>query len=1191
MQPSGGSPGRSPWGAIVTTAYLDGLPAVVRDLDAATLLRLPVADRLPTLTTALGAFYDHVSNHEPDEDEDEDGGPDPEHPLILESAVAAEMNVAIEGWLGVAVPIESLLLDGLSLRELARRILVELSDGDRPGPVTASPVLVADPAARHDPFELSDIQQAYWIGRDPVYELGGVSASLLVELRVTGFDVERATRALAAVVDRHDMLRSVVGRTGVQQVLPVVDPPVIEVRDLRPLDTDERASWLAADRERLARRRTAPERPEPFEIHLLRLDDDLSCLMMSVDMVKLDAWSVQLLLAEWFHLYDNPDVVLPEPQVTFRDYVGWTVDMRSSASYAAAKEYWTRRVPTLPPAPELPLVTSLDTLRHPTFSARSARIPRDRWTALKAAAADEGLTPSMMLCAAYAEVLGTWSTQRRFTLSVAGGRPPAHAGLPRVLGPFARPTMLEVDLTADEHFLGRARALQRRFSQDMEHRQFGGLDVLRELAASSGRTRATMPVIFTSVLPQAGEGGLPRPAWLVAEPYVVWGMPQLLLENQMIEVDGDLLITWVAADGAFADGVVDEMFRAYEHLLERAVGPAGVWSDAAPVGLPDEHARRRPAAEVTSPPSGLLHDPFAEQVRRRPGARAVTSSARDLTYAELDRQADHVAAALARHGVTTGELVAVCMDRGWEQVAAVLGVLRSGAAYVPLDPELPARRMRHLLEHTEVRVALVQGAVESRVDWPDTVHRSVVEYDDGPVSPPASHAMPEDLAYVIFTSGSTGVPKGVMIEHRAALNTVLDVNRRFEIGADDRVLALSALSFDLSVHDILGTLAAGAAVVIPDAPSAADPGHWWDLVERERVTVWNSVPALMQLLVAHRRAPAPSGGSGSIRKVLLSGDWIPVALPGRVVELFPAAEVISLGGATEASIWSVFHPVRDEDATKRSVPYGLPLTHQRLYVLDDLLEPRPDMVAGDLYIAGAGLARGYWRDAERTAASFLDHPRSGERLYRTGDKARFLADGEIEFLGREDAQVKVNGHRIELGEIEAALHLHPAVDHVAAAAVGDAASGRGLVAQVVLTDRSVTPDVLVDFVASHLPAYAVPRVRVVDALPLTPNGKIDRDAVGRASPVDADLRLQPHGDDTPTARLLADILADLLGCTVGVHDDVYDLGANSLVAIQLAARAEDAGIELNAADVLTHPTAAALAGVALTASAIPGAAG
>jgi pyochelin synthetase len=311
---------------------------------------------------------------------------------------------------------------------------------------------------------------------------------------------------------------------------------------------------------------------------------------------------------------------------------------------------------------------------------------------------------------------------------------------------------------------------------------------------------------------------------------------------------------------------------------------------------------------------------------------------------------------------------------------------------------------------------------------------------------------PADLAYVIYTSGSTGKPKGVMVEHGSAANTVADINQRFGIGPADRVLALSALSFDLSVYDVFGTLAAGAAVVLPSPAGAHDPAHWDTLLTRHRVTVWNSVPALMQArLDAYGRPDAPP--RTGLRLVMLSGDWIPVTQPDAIRRHHPGARVVSLGGATEAAIWSIWYPIGEVPPEWSRIPYGTPLSNQTMHVLDGQFDDCPVWVTGEIYIGGAGVARGYWADPERTAERFLLHPGTGERLYRTGDLGRYLPGGDIEFLGRADSQVKLNGHRIELGEIAAALERQDGVREALATVAANPATGKRQLVAYVVPDR------------------------------------------------------------------------------------------------------------------------------------------
>ncbi len=471
--------------------------------------------------------------------------------------------------------------------------------------------------------------------------------------------------------------------------------------------------------------------------------------------------------------------------------------------------------------------------------------------------------------------------------------------------------------------------------------------------------------------------------------------------------------------------------------------------------VPIAQLEQRKLVNATEAPvsNGLLHTLFTSQVPLRHDQVAVISQTRHLTYGEIYTGSLQLAHQLRRLGAGPNQLVAVVMEKGWEQVVGVLGILQSGAAYLPIDPHLPAERLTYLLEHGEVRQVVTQSWIDQKVEWPIIIERICVDMLDlaQPDMPPLeSFQQPEDLAYVIYTSGSTGLPKGVMIDHRGAVNTILDINRRFNVTSMDRVLALSALNFDLSVYDIFGLLAAGGSIVIPPDNALRNPAAWLDILIQEHVTLWNSVPALLQMLVDFTENTPEALKLSCLRLAMLSGDWIPLLLTEHIQQLIPGIKVVSLGGATEASIWSILYPINEIDPAWKSIPYGKPMLNQRFAVLNDILEPCPVWVSGNLYISGIGLARGYWRDEEKTKASFILHPRTGERLYRTGDLGRYLPDGTIEFLGREDSQVKIQGHRIELGEIEETLlrcsNVCSAVANVTSGLHGD----KRLVAYVVL---------------------------------------------------------------------------------------------------------------------------------------------
>ena len=673
---------------------------------------------------------------------------------------------------------------------------------------------------------------------------------------------------------------------------------------------------------------------------------------------------------------------------------------------------------------------------------------------------------------------------------------------------------------------------------------------------------AIMPVVFTSLL-NIGQGN-DQGTWagrLGKTVYAISQTPQVYLDFMVHEDEGELVINWDAVEELFPAGLLDDMFRAYQALLAQLASDDSSWSrtlaDNARKLLPIYQAQLFEEVNATAAPVSdeFLHTLFLKQVEERPGQVAVCTPARRMTYAELYSRACRIEEELLPRGLEPNQLVGIVMEKGWEQVVAVLGILFAGGAYMPVDPELPPERQRYLIENGDVKVVLTQSSVRNRVSVPDEVEVLTVDQME-PLEgrPPVARTRQkrEDLAYVIYTSGSTGQPKGVMIDHRGAVNTVLDINRRFGVGPGDRVLALSRLNFDLSVYDIFGLLAAGGTIVMPAADLAQDTTHWTQLVLSEKVTIWNTVPALMGLLVEQAEHGEPIGQS--LRVVMMSGDWIPVGLPGQIGRLLPKAAIMSLGGATEASIWSILYPIEHMDSAWKSIPYGKPMLNQTFHVLDHVEAPCPVWVPGQLYIGGIGLARGYWRDAHKSQRSFIHHHASGQRLYRTGDWGRFLPDGNIEFLGREDSQVKVQGYRIELGEIESKLIEHEGVENCVVVVREDLPGEKRLVGYVIAKPgANLQIPALREFLREKLPEYMVPsRIVFIDQFPLTPNGKVDRRALPASAPSSAEIAAGKAAPRDILELQLARLWEKILNVhPVGLRDNFFDLGGHSLMAVRL----------------------------------------
>ncbi|HKH45554.1 MAG TPA: amino acid adenylation domain-containing protein, partial [Thermoanaerobaculia bacterium] len=1102
------------------------------------------------------------------------------HSLLMTQAVAH-----VERSLGLAVSLRALFESPTVARqaELLERLRAEAGSGV---PSSGLPAIEPDSERLSESFPLTDVQRAYWIGRTDAVELGNVATHTYTELDVAGLDLGRLEGALQRLIDRQHMLRAIVLPDGRQQILASVPPYRIRTLDLTGSSAERTREALAEVRDEMSHQVLPSDRWPLFELRASCLAGGKVRLHFSFDFLLGDAWSFRVLFTELGRFYADLQTEMAPLELSFRDYVLAEQALAGTELHRRSLEYWRSRLATLPPAPELPLARNPAQILRPRFARRAHRLGSARWEGLKKRAARFGLTPSGVLLAAFGEALARWSKSPRFTLNLTlFNRLPLHSQVNQLIGDFTSLTLLEVDGSGEEPFVDRARRLQSRLLEDLDHRYVSGVRVLRELALLQGRGHGgAMPVVFTSLLGlTVADGRATDPSGELArlEGEVVYSIsqtPQVWLDHQAAEADGDLSFNWDVVEELFPEGLIDAVFAGYCRLLDRLADGEDAWRETSP--LPLLSGRPALTAPDLAPAGETLHGLFLAQALRRPDRTAVVSRDGSLTYGELDRLSSGIAARLRRLGARPGRLVAVVMEKGCEQVAAVLGVLRSGAAYLPVDPALPRERRWHLLRYGEAQVALTQPWLDESPEWPEGVERVAVSLaEDGPAEsePPPPVASAEDLAYVIFTSGSTGLPKGVMIDHRGAVNTILDINRRFGVGPDDRVLAVSSLSFDLSVYDIFGLLAAGGTVVMPDASQGPDPEGWCRWMARERVTLWNSVPALMEILT--ESPGAARGMPGAVRLVLLSGDWIPLPLPARIGELAPDAEVVSLGGATEASIWSILHPIADVDPAWKSIPYGRAMARQSVQVLDSRLEPRPVWVPGDLYIGGIGLAQGYWRDEEKTRASFIRHPRTGERLYRTGDLGRYLPGGVIEFLGREDHQVKIGGHRIELGEIEAGLGEHPDVQSCVVTTSGQARGARRLVAYVVPepAGEGAGADALERFLRARLPAYMVPVAFVVlPALPLTPNGKVDRRALPEPESPQPTGSARPR---SPVEEALAGIWANVLGLDgVGIHDDFFALGGDSLQATRVIARIRDTlDAELALRQLFETPTVAGLA--------------
>ncbi|MCD8486274.1 MAG: amino acid adenylation domain-containing protein [Desertifilum sp.] len=1019
---------------------------------------------------------------------------------------------------------------------------------------TRLPVIVPQPQLRYEPFPLTDMQYAFWVGRSGVLELGDVANHGYYEIEGQDLDLDRLNWALQQLIQRHDMLRAIVLPDGQQQVLSEVPPYQMSMVDLRGMDAATATSKLKAIRDRLSHQVVPADRWPLFEFSATRLDGGRVRLHISYDLQVFDAWSLFRLFDEWFLLYQNPQASLPALELSFRDYVLALQGLQETEWFARSQNYWLSRLDSLPPAPDLPLAKTPQELQHHRTQRYEAKLESAVWAQLKQRASQAGLTPSGVLLAAFAEILTLWGKNPQFTINLAlFNRLPLHPQVNDLLGDFTSVTLLAVDNSQAEPFQQRAIRLQQQLWRDLEHRHFSGVRVVRELARRRGSAPSAMPIVFTSTI---GFNSLGQETLTFSHfGEMVYGISQASqawMDIQVWEEKGTLTFNWDVVAELFPEGLIEAMFSAYHRLLQQLATSELVWTNPSRQLLPPDRLAQREAANATDAPisDALLQVLFAQQVALQPQHRAVVSAQRTLTYQQLYDLAQQVGHRLRRLGVAPNHPVAVVMEKGWEQVVAVFGILTAGGAYVPIDPSLPRDRLYYLLENSNAQIILTQTHLKDSLEVPPGVTRLCVEDCTSESTTPLSPIQtPDDLAYIIYTSGSTGLPKGVMITHRNVANLVVYTNQRFQVGCQDAILGVTALNHDLSVYDIFGLLSAGGTLVLPDASRVKDPKHWAEWLQREPITLWNSVPPMMEMLVEGAEASLPH-----LRLAILGGDWLPVSLPNRIQALAPNVQVLSIGGPTETTVWNIGYLVTAVDPSWKSIPYGKPMANSKYYILNSALEDCPVWVPGEMYCAGVQVAKGYWRNPEKTQASFITHPRTGERLYRTGDMGRYLPDGNIEFLGRADFQIKIRGYRIEAGEVEAALLQHPAVRAAVVMAMGESSSQARLVAYLIPQAKSLLNLAeLSDFLKQKLPDYMIPSgFSVLESFPLSANGKIDRRRLAQQNAEVQKLEACYVAPKSDLERQVVEAVQAALGIEkVGINDNFFDLGGNSLLLTKI----------------------------------------
>jgi amino acid adenylation domain-containing protein len=1048
------------------------------------------------------------------------------------------------------------------------------------------------PRADRDGAPLSFAQERLWfIDR---LEPGSAAYNISQARRLRGaLDVAVLERALGEIVRRHEALRTVfreVDGAPVQVITPFSG---------FTLRLDDLSGLPDADREAEVKRLTTEEARLPFDLAagplfragLLRLGDEDHVLLLSMHHIVSDGWSLGVLFPELSTLYDayreGRDSPLPELPVQYADYALWQREQLQGAAVERHLSYWRERLAGVPELLELPT----DRPRPPVQTFRGAferiELPAALLEQLQALGRSEGATLFMTLLGAFQVLLSRYNGSEDIVVGspVAGRTRDEVAGL---IGFFVNTLVLRTDLGGDPSFrevLGRVREGT---LGAYEHQELPFERLVAELQPERSFSHSPLFQVAFSVDDAKQPAGDPasRPASGFA------GLQAGGVAAEFATTNFDLELSFVVhahglscalaySTDLFERGTIARMLGHLERVLEQAgTDPDVRLSKLELLGEAERAlvlgAWNRTEAEV--PADRCIHELFEAQVERTPGAEAVAFEGERLTYAELNARSNRLAHHLRSLGVGPDARVGICAEPGLEMVVGVLGVLKAGGAYVPLDPGYPAERLAYTLADSAPAAVLVQAHLRDRVESAGVpvleLDAAAPAWDEGPAGNLGRGGLTADhLAYVIYTSGSTGRPKGVRVPHRSVAATLAVAGGAFGFGAGDRVPSLASFAFDIWLFETLLPLLGGGSVRlvprerVPDVPRLMEDLAWCTSV--------HAVPALMRRIVEEVRA-TPEGVLDTLRHAFVGGDAVAPDLLEEMRIAFPAAEIHVLYGPTEAAIICAAHRLGSEAAARQMV--GRPLGNAALYVVDSGGGAAPVGVPGELCLGGASVTRDYLGRPGLTAERFVPDPfatEPGARLYRTGDRVRWLADGSLEFLGRTDNQVKVRGFRIEPGEIEARLLEHAGVREAVVLVREDAPGEKRLVAYVA-GDETAGADVLRAHLSERLPEYMVPAAYVrLETLPLTPNGKVDRKALpapeGDAFP--ARVYEAPSGQ---AEEAVAAIWAELLGAErVGRRDHFFELGGHSLLAVRVISRVRQAlGVEVSPRDVFERPVLA-----------------
>ena len=1041
---------------------------------------------------------------------------------------------------------------------------------------------VIDPDA---PFPLTEIQAAYLMGRHKAFAVGNVPCHIYFELEYPPLDPSRMEEAIYKTIERHSMMRAAFDENGTQRILPM--PESYSLITEKATDQKAEEALLQKRWDEMSHPVYDPQKGFLFDFKLTE-GTEKSYLHFSIEFIIADWASIWNIVSDVEHFYDHPEEELKPLSISFQEAVSYEKSQKKTMDYLKDEAYWMEQKENVSNPPELPTIGDPLAIKDDKvyFKRYQLKLSKEKWDALKEAGRKRGFTPTGLVMGAYAEVLAKWSRTKHFALNLTVlNRPDLAPDIGEIVGDFTSNILIETDRRGKRTFEEGVRQINHAVFSGVEHKSYSAVSLMREIGKEQDAD-LLMPYVFTSALGLVNDDKKPVRADLTR--HAISQTPQVFIDCQALEDSKGLSVNWDVREGIFPDGLVDDMFDAFRELIRGLTEDDAVWLDTDAVKVPyyqleiiKQMNDTKELLNTETLHGAILH--YGKSAGYKKDKAAVICEDTTLTYEALFYKAGKLCKIIREKGDAEGRRICIFMDKCVDQAVAVLATLALGAAYVPVDPHSGKERITDILSQVDPLMILSDGNNEDSMpkDCAPIIHVGDIPYEaaDSLLEQELPEVSLDSMAYIIFTSGTTGKPKGVAISHRQATNTIESINRMWNLNENATAFGISQLNFDLSVYDIFGMLRLGGTLVMPSQENYKNPAKWKELMEAHKVTVWNSVPALMQMLLTYLDY-SEEESKVALKLILLSGDWTPQSLPPQIKNAWKDVTLSVMGGATEGSIWSIYHEWKENLPGWSSVPYGRPLANQGYLVLDENLCDCPYWVTGQLAITGEGVAMEYFNDPTLTEAKFPI--RDGKRIYLTGDLGRYRPGGEIEFVGRMDRQLKLHGHRVEPGEVEAAIKRRLGVKEVF---VGVLKTDPVLATLVVREDPIDFQKLKADL-KNDLPDYMIPSCCAqASVMPLTKNGKLDQKEILRlldAARMENNEKKDETKHSETEAKLLKIWQEELSDPDLGVEEDFFDVGGDSLLIAKMAGRmkkeiTDAVSFEEYLTYTLSHPTVRELA--------------